>query len=110
MSRVEHIEIAGKKLPVRVDESSRDNLMEAVRLINEKMAEFEKSYAIKDKSELLAMVTLYLVSIMAKKESELREELKVFQKMFEEIKGMLQWHKEEVLKIQSTPDPDNSNP
>lgn len=104
MSRVVHIEIAGKKLPVRVDEATYDNLMEAVRLINEKMAEFEKNYAIKDKSELLAMVTLYLVSYLAKKEKDLTDELKVFHKLFEEIKGILQWHKDEVLRIQSSSD------
>jgi cell division protein ZapA (FtsZ GTPase activity inhibitor) len=104
MSEVMHIEIAGKLLPVRIEEGNREDLLKAVRLINEKMAEFEKNYAIKDKSELLAMVTLYLVSYMAKKEKEAREEIGILHRLMEELQSMLTWYKKERERLDSESD------
>jgi len=104
MSEIMHIEVAGKLLPVRIEEGNREDLLKAVRLINEKMAEFEKNYAIKDKSELLAMVTLYLVSYMAKKEKEAREEIGILHQLMEELQSMLTWYKKERERLDSESD------
>ena len=45
------VEIAGSIIPLKVNAIDETNITEAVNLINTKIAEFEKTYAIKDKKD-----------------------------------------------------------
>jgi cell division protein ZapA (FtsZ GTPase activity inhibitor) len=55
------VEIAGSVFPLKVNAEDEQNIKEAVNLINTKIAEFERNYAIKDKKDVLGMVMLQLV-------------------------------------------------
>ncbi|NBQ47346.1 MAG: cell division protein ZapA, partial [Sphingobacteriia bacterium] len=63
------VEVAGSVYPLRVNAEDEENIKEAVDLINKKIAEFEKNYAVRDKKDVLGMVMLQLVSQLYKQAS-----------------------------------------
>lgn len=56
------IKIGGRKYPVTVKASEEDNLLHAATLINKQIEEFEKSFAVTDKQDLLAMSALQIIA------------------------------------------------
>jgi cell division protein ZapA (FtsZ GTPase activity inhibitor) len=52
------VSIANRTYPLRITKEEHDRVMEAAEHINKRIREFEESYAIKDKQDLLAMCAL----------------------------------------------------
>ena len=55
------VSVAGRIYPLAIERDEEENVRKAVKLINEKVSEFEKNFDIKDKTDLLAMVALNYV-------------------------------------------------
>ena len=55
------VSVAGRIYPLAIERDEEENVRKAVKLINEKVSEFEKNFAIKDRTDLLAMVALNYV-------------------------------------------------
>jgi cell division protein ZapA len=57
------VSVAGRVYPLSIERHEEENIHKAVKLINEKMAEFEKIFNIKDRQDLLAMTALNFVPL-----------------------------------------------
>ncbi len=93
------VEVAGSVYPLKVDENDEQNIKEAVELINNKIAEFEKNYAIKDKKDVMGMVMLQLVSQLYKQATTAETELSNLKKMFADVEVMLKEHIKNIGNI-----------
>jgi cell division protein ZapA len=93
------VEIAGSVFPLKVNSNDEKNIKEAVDLINTKIAEFEKNYAVKDKKDVLAMVMLQLVAELYKKANTAEGELSHLKQLFSNVEDMLIKHIEDVKNI-----------
>ncbi|MBA3664733.1 MAG: cell division protein ZapA [Bacteroidetes bacterium] len=93
------VEIAGGIFPLKVDAADEQNIKEAVNLINTKIAEFEKNYAVKDKKDVLTMVMLQLVSQLYKQANTAEKELSVLKQLFAGVEEMLQQHVQNINNI-----------
>jgi cell division protein ZapA (FtsZ GTPase activity inhibitor) len=93
------VEIAGSVFPLKVNTNDEKNIKEAVDLINTKIAEFEKNYAVKDKKDVLAMVMLQLVAELYKKANTAEGELSHLKQLFSNVEDMLIKHIEDVKNI-----------
>ncbi|MEI6019685.1 MAG: cell division protein ZapA [Bacteroidota bacterium] len=93
------VEVAGSVYPLKVDEDDERNIKEAVELINNKIAEFEKNYAIKDKKDVMGMVMLQLVSQLYKQATTAETELSNLKKMFADVEVMLKEHIKNIGNI-----------
>ncbi len=93
------VEVAGSIFPLRVNAEDEENIKEAVELINNKIAEFEKTYAIRDKKEVLSMVLLQLVSQLYKQANTAERELSHLKQLFAEVEVMLKDHTRSINKI-----------
>ncbi len=94
------VEIAGSVFPLKVDAEDEENIKEAVNLINTKIAEFEKNYAIKDKKDVLSMVMLQLVSQLYKQANTAEKELSNLKKLFTDVEEMLKLHLKNINSIE----------
>jgi len=95
-----NVEIAGGMYPVKINSADEGKLREVVTIINTKIAEFERNYAIKDRRDLLAMVTLQLVSQFYGEAKTSTEESKNLKAMLTDVEQMLQEHKENIGNIE----------
>lgn len=86
------VEVAGSVYPLKVSAEDEQNIKEAVKLINNKIAEFERNYAIKDKKDVLGMVMLQLVSQLYKQASQAERELSHLKQLFADVEEMLKDH------------------
>ena len=93
------VEIAGGIFPLKVDAADEENIKEAVNLINTKIAEFERAYAVKDKKDVLTMVMLQLVSQLYKQANTAEKELSVLKQLFAGVEEMLQQHVQNINNI-----------
>ncbi|MDI1354831.1 MAG: cell division protein ZapA [bacterium] len=93
------VEVAGSVFPLKVDAKDEQNIKEAVDLINKKIAEFEKNYAIKDKKDLLSMVMLQLVSQFYTRASSAEKELSHLKLLFADVEVMLKEHQQNIKTI-----------
>ena len=93
------VEIAGSIFPLKVNAADEQNIKEAVNLINTKIAEFERAYAIKDKKDVLTMVMLQLVSQLYKQANTAEKELSNLKQLFAGVEEMLQQHVQNINKI-----------
>lgn len=94
------VEIAGGIFPLKVDAADEQNIKEAVNLINSKIAEFERTYAVKDKKDVLTMVMLQLVSQLYKQANTAEKELSVLKQLFAGVEEMLQQHVQNIKNIE----------
>jgi cell division protein ZapA (FtsZ GTPase activity inhibitor) len=78
---------------------SEQNIKGAVDLINTKIAEFEKNYAIKDRKDVLTMVMLQLVAELYKRANTAEGELSHLKQLFSNVEDMLQQHIRDVKNI-----------
>ena len=90
------VEVAGSVYPLKVDAEDEQNVKEAVKLINNKIAEFERNYAIRDKKDVLGMVMLQLVSQLYKKADLAEKELSHLKLIFTDVEEMLKKHLHDV--------------
>lgn len=66
-----NVMIAERLYPLRVDKADEEKLRNAVKLVNGKIAEYQKSYAGKDKQDYMAMCLLnYAVESLRKDEQQ----------------------------------------
>ncbi len=93
------VEIAGSTFPVKVNIVDQANIEEAINLINTKIAEFEKTYAIKDKKDVLAMVMLQLVAQLYKQATTAEHELSNLKQVLNDVKEMLSQHNQNISNI-----------
>jgi cell division protein ZapA len=93
------VEVAGSVYPLKVNETDEQNIKEAVELINKKIVEFEKNYAIKDKKEVMGMVMLQLVSQLYKQAHTAEQELSNLKKLFADVEVMLKEHIKNIETI-----------
>ncbi|MCA0430346.1 MAG: cell division protein ZapA [Bacteroidetes bacterium] len=93
------VEIAGSTFPVKVNMVDQANIEEAINLINTKIAEFEKAYAIKDKKDVLAMVMLQLVAQLYKQATTAENELSNLKQVLDDVKVMLAQHNNNISNI-----------
>lgn len=93
------VEIAGSIFPLKVNAEDEQNIKEAVELINNKIAEFEKNYAIRDKKDVLAMVMLQLVAQLYKQANTAEKELSHLKELFADVEDMLKEHIQRVKTI-----------
>lgn len=93
------VEIAGSTFPVKVNIVDQANIEEAINLINTKIAEFEKIYAIKDKKDVLAMVMLQLVAQLYKQATTAEHELSNLKQVLNDVKEMLSQHNQNISNI-----------
>jgi cell division protein ZapA len=56
--------IAGRTYPLTVKKEDEQTVLEAARMINEKVKEFEINYSVRDKQDLLAMSALNLLATL----------------------------------------------
>ena len=93
------VEIAGSIFPLKVNAADEENIKGAVNLINTKIAEFERAYAIKDKKDVLTMVMLQLVSQLYKQANSAEKELSGLKQLFAGVEEMLQQHVQNINNI-----------
>lgn len=94
------VEIAGGLYPLKVKAEDEENVKRVVDLINTKIAEFERSFAIKDKKDVLAMVMLQLVAQYYQKAEDAEKELSHLKILFIDMEMMLQEHYRNVKDIE----------
>jgi len=93
------VEVAGSVYPLKVNAEDERNIKEAVDLINNKIAEFEKNYAIKDKKEVMGMVMLQLVAQLYKQANTAERELSHLKLLFADVEVMLKEHQQNINTI-----------
>ena len=93
------VEIAGSVFPLKVNADDEINIKEAVKLINTKIAEFEKNYAVKDRKDVLTMVMLQLVSQLYKQANTSQMELSNLKKVLQDVEDMLRQHQDNISNI-----------
>ena len=93
------VEIAGGIYPLKVKTEDEENVKRVVDLINTKIVEFEKSYAVKDKKDVLAMVMLHLVAQFYQKAENTEKELSHLKILFIDVEMMLQEHYQNIKNI-----------
>jgi|SRR3954465_7970393 cell division protein ZapA (FtsZ GTPase activity inhibitor) len=93
------VEVAGSVYPLKVNAEDEKSIKEAVDLINRKIAEFEKNYAIKDKKDVLGMVLLQLVAELHKRNNDTEKELSHLKMLFADVELMLKQHKRDIDTI-----------
>ena len=94
------VEIAGGLYPLKVKAEDEENVKRVVDLINTKISEFERSFAIKDKKDVLAMVMLQLVAQYYQKAEDAEKELSHLKILFIDMEMMLQEHYRNVKDIE----------
>ena len=92
------VEIAGGLYTLKIKSEDEYNVKQAVELINQKISELEKNYGIKDKKDVMAMVTLQLVSQLAKEKNQAEKELSTLKLVLEDVEHMLVQHKQNIQK------------
>jgi cell division protein ZapA len=90
------VEIASGSYTLKVKSEDEINVKRAVELINQKISEFEVNYGIKDKKDVLAMVTLQLVSQLEKQKNQAEHELSTLKLVLEDVEEMLTQHKDNI--------------
>jgi cell division protein ZapA (FtsZ GTPase activity inhibitor) len=93
------VEIAGSIYPLKVDADDEENIREAVKLINNKIAEFERNYTVRDKKDVLGMVMLQLVAQLYSQSSRSEKELSHLKQLFVDVEEMLKEHFRSVKTI-----------
>lgn len=93
------VEVAGSEYSLKVSAEDEQSIKEAVDLINKKIAEFERAYAIRDKKEVLGMVMLQLVSQLYKQATSAEQELSHLKSLFTGVEAMLKEYQRNIDSI-----------
>jgi cell division protein ZapA len=94
------VEIAGGIYTLKINSEDESNVKQAVKLINQKISEFEINYGVKDKKDVMAMVTLQLVSQLAKEKNQAEQELSTLKLVLEDVEQMLVQHRDNIQKTE----------
>jgi cell division protein ZapA (FtsZ GTPase activity inhibitor) len=90
------VEIAGGLYPLKVKSEDERSVKQAVELINRKILEFERTYGVKDKKDILAMVALQLVSELQKAKVTAEKELSTLKDVLADVEQMLVKHQSDI--------------
>jgi cell division protein ZapA len=90
------VEIAGGLYTLKIKSEDERSVKQAVELINQKISEFERNYGVKDKKDVLAMVTLQLVSLLQKDKVQAEQELSTLKVVLGDVEQMLALHKQNI--------------
>ena len=90
------INIAGQSYTLKLDESTRESVEQAASFINEHISEFEKKYPVKEKRDLLAMVSLEMVTELLKNQQQQASEIHRLQTLLNELNSMVENHAKNV--------------
>ena len=88
--------VAGIEYPLRLKEEDVLNAQNAAKLINEKVSEFERTYTVKEKRDVLAMVMLQIVSQQLQEDKNKSEEISKLQGLLDELNRMVKDHQVKV--------------
>lgn len=83
------INIADRIYPLRVAMEEEEIIRQAAKLINDRIKEFQESYAVRDKQDLLSMSVLHYATGMIKAERKLGENNLEFSRRISELDEML---------------------
>jgi len=83
------INIADRIYPLRVDMEEEEVIRRAVKLINDKIKEFQENYAVRDKQDLLSMCVLHYATAMLKAERKSSADEAGIARAVNELDGML---------------------
>jgi cell division protein ZapA len=87
------VSIANRTYPLRITREEHDRVLEAADHINKRIREFEDSFAIKDKQDLLAMCALQFANeAMGHHKSEKNESLKDVNDHIQRLSFMIDEH------------------
>ncbi len=90
------IAIAGLTYHLKINKSEQDIIQQAVSFINTHISEFEKQYPVKEKRDVLAMVSLQLTAELLKKQNQQQTEILRLQALLDELNAMVENHKQKV--------------
>lgn len=94
------VEIANGVYPLKVKQEDERVVKQAVELINQKISEFEKNYGVKDKKDVLAMVTLQLITELQKQKNNIEKELSTLQEVLNDVEQMLVQHQKNITETE----------
>lgn len=94
------VEVAGNVYPLKVNAEDEQEIREAVKLINNKISEFERNYGVRDKKDLMGMVMLQLVSELLKQAKGAERDLSNLRKLFTDVEGMLKDHQRDINTLE----------
>jgi len=90
------ITIAGISFQLKVNAADHDVVEQASSFINEHISEFEKNYPVKDKRDVLAMVSLQMVTELLKSKQQQASEIHRLQTLLDELNSMVENHAKKV--------------
>lgn len=90
------IAIAGITYHLKIDKSEQDIIQQAVSFVNNHISEFEKQYPVKEKRDVLAMVSLQLTAELLKKQNQQQAEINRLQALLDELNAMVDSHRQKV--------------
>ena len=90
------ITIAGASFQLKVNAADHDLVQQASSFINEHISEFEKNYPVKDKRDVLAMVSLQMVTELLKTKQQQASEIHRLQTLLDELNSMVENHAKKV--------------
>ena len=83
------INIADRIYPLRVSMEEEEVIRRAAKLINDRIKEFQESYAVRDKQDLLAMSVLHYATLSLKTEQQVTQEDAGIAAKIEQLDGLL---------------------
>ena len=90
------ITIAGIPLQLKVNAADQDLVQQAASFINNHISEFEKNYPVKEKRDMLAMVSLQMVTELLKKQQKQESEINRLQTLLDDLNVMVENHAKKV--------------
>jgi len=90
------IAIAGLTYHLKINKAEQDIIQQAVSFINSHISDFEKQYPVKEKRDVLAMVSLQLTAELLKKQNQQQAEIHRLQALLDELNAMVENHKQKV--------------
>ncbi len=90
------ITIAGLNYHLKIKQSEQETVEQAVSFINEQVSNFEKQYPVKEKRDVLAMVSLQITAELLKKQQQQAAEIHRLQSILDELNTMVEGHNQKV--------------
>lgn len=92
------VEIAGGYYSLKLKAEDESSVKQVVEIINNKISDFEKKFGVKDKKDVLAMVSLQYISELMKEKNTAEKELSTLKLVFEDVKEQLVQHKKNISR------------
>ena len=92
------VEIAGGFYSLKLKAEDESSVKQVVEIINNKISDFEKKFGVKDKKDVLAMVSLQYISELMKEKNTAEKELSTLKLVFEDVREQLVQHKKNISK------------